>query len=74
MITKPFTKGQLVRVVDKPEIARIEHMSYNWRGQATALVRHPLGPTTSETWKVWLLLNELRHVSAVERLAEIDTK
>ena len=70
---KPCVKGQLVRVPHKGDvIARVEHMGYSRDGKiSTALVRYPLGKTEDWTWCEWMNHNRLRHVSAVERLAEL---
>ncbi len=65
---KKFVKGQLVRSVSHNVIARIEHLGY--QGDI-ALVRKPDGPTTCFTWSSWLPLKDLRHVSAVELLAQV---
>lgn len=73
---KRFVKGQLVRVPLKDDvIARIEHMSYSKDGEdETALVRAPLGKTEDWTWCEWMLVSQLRHVSAVDRLAQIEVE
>ena len=72
-MSKPFVKGQLVRVPHKGDvIARIEHMGYTRNGKiTTALVRHPLGKTEDWTWCEWMHQSKLRHVSAIDRLAEV---
>lgn len=68
-MSKPFRKGQLVRSVSHERIGRIEHMGY--KGDL-ALVRSPVGPTTDETWSSWLPLDDLRHATAIERLADLS--
>lgn len=68
MTTKPFVKGQLVRVVSHDNrICRVEHLGVHGD---VALVRTP-GPSTFLTWSSWMPITDLRHVSAVDRLAEV---
>ena len=67
---KRFVKGQLVRSVSHDFIGRVEHLGI--KGDV-ALVRTP-GPTTPSTRSTWLPLSDLRHVSAVELLAQINTE